>query len=152
MADYESDIRYQNTSSTPESGSSIMLVDDEWELLVMISKMLQKAGYRVHAFSSPTKALEHIKYENCPSCSVVISDIRMPGTSGFELVRQLKRIRPEMKVVLMTAFQINKSEALLVLPSVKVEAFIPKPFNLKELQEAMKEVGWKQGNQHSEAE
>lgn len=124
-----------------------MLVDDEWDLLVMISKILEKSGYQVHAFSSPTKALEHIKYD-CQQCSIVISDIRMPGQSGFELVRQLKELRPQMKIILMTAFKINKTEAQLVLPSTKVDAFIRKPFNLKELQEAIKEVGRKQDNQH----
>lgn len=110
----------------------------------MVSKMLEKVGYEVHAFTNPVTALEHIRDEGCRECNVVISDIRMPGKSGFELVRQLKDLRPEMKVVLMTAFKINKEEAQLVLPHTKADAFIRKPFNLKELQEVMKEIGRKQ--------
>jgi DNA-binding NtrC family response regulator len=120
-----------------------LLVDDEWDMLVMISKMLGKIGYEVHAFSSPAKALEHIE-EDCQTCEIIMSDIRMPGKSGFELVRDVKVLRPETKVVLMTAFKINKAEAQLVLPSTKVDVFLQKPFNLKELQEAMKEIGRKQ--------
>ena len=72
--------------------------------------------------------------------NAMLSDIRMPGKTGFELVRQLQELRPEMKIVLMTAFKINKSEAQLVLPSTKVDAFIGKPFNIRELQEAMSEI------------
>jgi CheY-like chemotaxis protein len=106
----------------------------------MTSKMLEKLGHDVHAFSDPVKALEHIRDEGCLECNVVLSDIRMPGKTGFELVRQLQELRPEMKIVLMTAFKINKSEAQLVLPSTKVDAFIGKPFNIRELQEAMSEI------------
>jgi CheY-like chemotaxis protein len=137
-------VYYSVAKNTPSQSPTILLVDDEWDLLVLFSKMLEKVGYEVHAFSNPVKALEHIRDEGCQKCNFVLSDIRMPGKSGFELVRQLKELRPEMEVVLMTAFKINKGEAQLVLPSTKVDAFIRKPFDIKELQEAIKEIGRKQ--------
>ena len=64
----------------------------------------------------------------------------MSGMSGFELVRRVKELRPEMKVILMTAFKIDMKEAQIVLPSTKVDAFLNKPFRSKELIEAVKQV------------
>ena len=72
--------------------------------------------------------------------SLVLSDIRMASKSGFELVRHVKDLRPEMKITLMTAFKINQSEAQIVLPSTKVDAFLNKPFRSAELIDAVKQV------------
>jgi CheY-like chemotaxis protein len=114
-----------------------MLVDDETDLLAITTKWLEKGEYSVHGFADPIKALEHLN-SGCMVCSIVVSDIRMPGMGGFELVRQVKVLRPEIKVILMTAFKINQSEAQLVLPSTKVDAFLKKPFKTAELIEAIK--------------
>jgi two-component system response regulator ChvI len=117
-----------------------MVVDDEPDLLKVTKKMLQQNGYSVHPFNDPLKALDHVKKDGCKDCSIVISDIRMPGMSGFELVRSVKELRPEIKIILMTAFQINKEEAQMVLPSTPVDDFINKPFKTAELMKAIKNV------------
>jgi DNA-binding NtrC family response regulator len=116
-----------------------MVIDDESDLLGVTTKMLEKNGYSVHAFESPIKAIEHVKNGGCKDCTIVLSDIRMPSISGFEVVRQLKEVRPEMGVILMTAFKINKSEVQMVLPSTKVDSFLNKPFRSADLIEAIKE-------------
>jgi DNA-binding NtrC family response regulator len=113
-----------------------MVVDDDSDLLGIIGKMLKVNGYNVHDFDDPKMALHHIK-NDCTECNIVISDIRMPSMSGFELVMNLKDLRPKMKVVLMTAFNTTKEEVQLVLPSVKVDAFLNKPFGSKDLMEAL---------------
>jgi CheY-like chemotaxis protein len=117
-----------------------MIVDDETDLLAIVRKMLEGQGYSVHPFASPETALDHVKDDGCTDCSIVISDIRMPNMTGFELVRHIKKLRPEMKVILMTAFEINKQEAQLVLPSTPVDAFVNKPFKTSELVTAIKRV------------
>jgi CheY-like chemotaxis protein len=118
-----------------------MVVEDEPDLLTVTKYMLENAGNTVHGFSSPEQALAHVRDEGCRECTIVVSDIRMPGMSGFELVRQLKELHPTIKVILMTAFKTNKEEAQIVLPSTKVEAFINKPFKTSDLLEAIKEAG-----------
>ena len=116
-----------------------MIVDDEPDLLTIVRKMLEGHGYSVHPFTRPETALDHVK-NGCKDCSIVISDIRMPDMTGFELVRHVKGLRPEMKVILMTAFEISKQEAQLKLPSTPVDAFINKPFKTLELVTAIKRV------------
>ena len=57
----------------------------------------------------------------------------MPGLSGMELARKVKTINPNVKVVLMTAFEIKDEEFSKVLPSTQVDGFIQKPVGIKEL-------------------
>jgi CheY-like chemotaxis protein len=111
----------------------MMVVDDEPDLLAITVKLLERSGYSVHSFANPQRALEHIKVERCKDCSIVISDLRMPEMTGFELVQYLKDLRPEMKVILMTAFNIKKEDVQLLLPSTPVDAFVNKPFKTIDL-------------------
>ena len=116
----------------------MMLVDDEEDILKVSEQVLNHDGYRVHAFSDPVTGLNHVVKENCNQCTILISDIKMPNMSGFELVRKVKLARPEMKIILTSAFVIHKEEFKKVLPSVKVDDFVQKPYSNKELIEAIK--------------
>jgi two-component system, NtrC family, nitrogen regulation response regulator GlnG len=60
----------------------------------------------VSAFTDPTIALESLN-SNDDGCNLIISDIRMPGMNGYELIRKAKEIKKQLKVVLMTAFDID---------------------------------------------
>jgi CheY-like chemotaxis protein len=119
--------------------STIMVVDDEPDLLNLTKKFLESEGYQVHAFSDPEAAIQHVR-QGCTTCTIVVSDIRMPGMSGFELVRQLKEILPKTRVVLMSSFVIHKEEFKKVMPSFDVDEFVMKPFTKAELVDAVKNV------------
>jgi CheY-like chemotaxis protein len=116
-----------------------MVVDDELDLLTLTKKFLESEGYNVHAFSSAEAAIQHVK-DGCTTCTIVVSDIKMPGMSGFELVRQLKELLPETRVVLMSSFVIQKTEFRKVMPSLDVDEFVMKPFTKADLVEAIKNV------------
>ena len=63
----------------------------------------------------------------------VISDIRMPTMNGFEFIKKVKTLKPTVKVFFMTAFEIDTNEWSNVLPSVKIDEFIQKPFTLEKI-------------------
>lgn len=115
-----------------------MVVDDEPDLLVTTTKMLEASGYHVHAFDNADNALGHVKENGCRECVLVVSDIKMPGMSGFELVRRMKEIRPDLKVVLMSSFIIHMGEFQKVMPSLLVDNFVSKPFTQTDLIDAIK--------------
>lgn len=114
-----------------------MVVEDDIDLLTVFTGMLESNGYQVHGFADPEKALAHVN--ECKECATVISDIRMPGMNGFQLVRALKKKRPDMKVVLMSAFEIHKNEWQLTALSTQVDRFLTKPFNTHKLLEAIED-------------
>lgn len=92
-----------------------MVVDDDRDIVMVTSKGLEHAGYQVHGFSDPVRALQHVE-SGCDKCTVIVSDIKMPEMTGFQLVRRVKDLRPDIKVVLMTAFDVNKAEFEAVFP------------------------------------
>ena len=85
----------------------IMVVDDDFDIATLVKITLQKDGFKnVFTFTKPSLALEHFK-NNYKDYCLVIADIRMPEMNGFDFARSVGRIKPEIKVLLMTAFDIN---------------------------------------------
>ncbi len=122
-----------------DNKTSIMVVDDDHDILTVASKGLEIAGYQVHSFSDPLRALQHVE-TGCEDCEVIVSDIRMPEMTGFQLVRRVKDLRPDIKIVMMTAFEVNKTEFDAVFPSTPVDKVMRKPFIISQLAEAIREI------------
>ena len=109
---------------------SIVVVDDERDIVNQIKRSLEAVdGFKVYTFTDPFAALEHFNL-GCEDHQIVISDIRMPGMNGYEFVKQIKKINPQVKIILMSSFEINDNELLDVLPDVKISTFLQKPFSL----------------------
>jgi DNA-binding response OmpR family regulator len=116
---------------------SIMIVDDEIEIATFMKLSLQKCGFNVNSFTDPFLALEHF-HLNSKDYTIVISDIRMPGINGFEFVRKIREVKQKIKVLLMTAFDINTTVFSEELLATKVNGFIQKPISLKILNSEIK--------------
>ena len=110
----------------------VQIVDDEFDILNVIKLYLQRAGLNVFGFTDPNLALEHFRI-NCKDYILVVSDIRVPGMNGFEFVRKIRKISPAIKVLLMSAFDVNNTELSIGLGGAKIEGFIQKPISLREL-------------------
>ena len=112
------------------NGKSILVVDDERDIANQIKRSLESVdGFKACTFTDPFAALEHFNlgYEDH---QIVISGIRMPGMNGYEFLKQVKKINPQVKIILMSSFEINDNELLDVLPDVKIDTFLQKPFSL----------------------
>jgi DNA-binding NtrC family response regulator len=110
----------------------IQVVDDDFDILNVIKMYLQRVGLNVFGFTDPNLALEHFRI-NCKDYILVVSDIRMPGMNGFEFVRKIREISPAIKVLLMSAFEVNSTELSIGLGGAKIEGFIQKPISLRKL-------------------
>jgi DNA-binding response OmpR family regulator len=89
-------------SPSPDSKAPfILIVDDDGAVRYSIGKMLQRAGYQVSAAASAEQALEMLAQQEF---EVVLTDIRMPGLTGVELLSKLKESAPDAIVILMTAY------------------------------------------------
>jgi CheY-like chemotaxis protein len=116
-----------------------MVVEDESDLLATVTMVLERHGYRVHGFPDPSLALTHIRDERCNDCKIILCDIKMPHLTGVELAVHLKRIRPDLKFLLMSAMPVDKEQWRRVLPqSENVDDFISKPFTTAELVDTVK--------------
>lgn len=112
--------------------SNLLVVDDDSDIAHVIKQGLQKNGFLVSAFTNPEEALKNFQSNSGNYC-LVLSDIRMPGMSGIRLARKVKEINSNVKVVLMTSFEINDNEFSKVFPSTQVDGFVQKPVGIKNL-------------------
>lgn len=113
--------------------AKILLVDDESDIVFIMKRFLETREFIVDSFTSPVQALEHFK-KNSKDYSIVVSDIRMPGLTGIELLEEIKKIAPEVKVVLMSAFDIPKGNFSDISEStLKPDDFIQKPAKMNDL-------------------
>ena len=109
---------------------SIVVVDDERDIVNQIKRFLEAIdGLKVYTFTDPSAALEYFN-SCCKANHIVISDIRMPEMNGYEFVKQVKKIDPQVKVILMSSFERNDNNLLDVLPDLKIDMFLQKPFSL----------------------
>src|SRR5690606_7151405 len=80
---------------------SIWVVDDDRSIRWVLEKALARAGLACQSFASASDALIALETQ---TPEVLISDIRMPGTSGLELLREVKSRHPQVPVIVMTAY------------------------------------------------
>ena len=119
---------------------SILVLDDEFDLSMLVKQILRRDSFKnVFAFTDPLLALEHFKI-NHKDYSLIISDIRMPTMNGFEFVREARKINPKVKILLMTAFEIDDKEFARVLPSPKIAGLIRKPTSAKQILKSVSSI------------
>ena len=114
----------------------IMVVDDELDVLDTVRRGLENWGYQVDTFSNPHVALQ--AFTGSPfRYSLILTDFRMPGLTGVELAKQAQRIRNDVKVLIMTAFELDQ-EMLRGVPTIDKSEILKKPFRLDQLCKAVK--------------
>jgi DNA-binding NtrC family response regulator len=114
----------------------IMVVDDEPDLMVMVTRYLKAWKFETEGYTDPVKALD--AFQSNPSrYSMVLTDVRMPQISGIELARRILAIKPDAQVVIMTAYEVTK-EMLVGVPVVRHSEILKKPFRLAEICESVR--------------
>ncbi|MDQ3872365.1 MAG: response regulator, partial [Thermoproteota archaeon] len=102
---------------------SVLLIDDDADILTIFKHSLAQVRIHTYAFTNPMLAVEHFR-RNANSYDIIVTDIRMPRMSGFQVARAVKQIRPDIKVAFATSFGINKSEFDKIFLSTEVDVFI----------------------------
>ncbi|SDB22153.1 HD domain-containing protein [Desulfonatronum thiosulfatophilum] len=112
-----------------EPRASILIVDDEQSLLDICQESLTEAGYSIHIAHNGTTALKML--EHLPGLDLIISDLRMPGMSGLDLMKKLKEGASEADFLIMTGFGSIET----AVESIRLGAvdYLPKPFNISHL-------------------
>jgi len=111
----------------------IMVIDDEKIVGDMAKMSLEQEGYEVETFLSAEPALARLKEKKF---EVVVTDYKMKGIDGMEVLRTVKRDYPGTTVIMITAFA-NLDAAIEALRG-DVHDFFPKPVKIKELKESIR--------------
>jgi len=121
----------------PTGTERILFVDDEPTLADLGRKRLMRLGYEVTTRTSSTEALELFKAKP-QAFDLAITDMTMPHMAGDELVREMKKVRPDIPVILCTGFSTQISEEKA--KGIGIRAFAMKPIVTQELAEMVRQV------------
>ncbi len=102
---------------------TILIVDDEKHYRVVLSEVLQEEGYASFTAASGMEALDLLKSQ---VIDLVLTDVKMPGMTGIDLLEQIKEITPDLPVIIMTAF--GSVEKAVEAMHKGAYTFILKPF------------------------
>jgi len=116
---------------------TVLLVEDEEAVRAFAARALASRGYTVIQAASGTEALARID-GNIDGIDLVVSDVVMPEMDGPTLLKELRRRRPELKVIFVSGYAEEAFKKNL--PDGESFVFLPKPFSLKELVAAVKET------------
>ena len=110
----------------------ILIVDNEPDIALTIKVGLDREGILSDAFTDPREALKQFRHHT-EDYLLVLTDVRMPFMSGFELAKRIRETKPEANIILMTSFEIDSLEFVKVFPSTKVDGVLQKPFLMSAL-------------------
>jgi len=114
-----------------DSGSNryLSIVDDESDITMSFHEALKSLpGITIFTFTEPQLALEHFK-TNKNSYALVISDLRMPVINGFQFLKTVKDLNPQVRTVLITAFDVERKLFQEYAKKEIINGFAQKPIS-----------------------
>ena len=132
----ESEVRHA-LATVQKGQETVLLIDDEEMIIDVARGLLGELGYTVMEARSGPEALE-VYRQNSGRIDMVIMDMIMPGLGGGETFNRLKRINPNVKVLLCSGYSINGQASKIMERGC--DGFIQKPFTLKQLSVKIREV------------
>ena len=117
---------------------TVLLVDDDADVLEIAQEMLERLGFEVHAASQGSDALAWLRAHPGPVAAALL-DLAMPGMSGGDVARELQRIRPSTPILIMSGFREEFARGRL--PQDLRVLFLQKPFTREQLARTLRAVG-----------
>jgi len=132
-------------------GEAVLIVDDEPEVVSGMREMLNKQNYRVLAAKNGLEALA-VVHRHGPAIDAVVTDITMPEMDGVELIRELRKMHPRLKIIASSGFGTEQGGGVRTeeLEALSVKTFLPKPYTVDKLLDALHGL-LRNGNGHCAA-
>jgi DNA-binding NtrC family response regulator len=117
----------------PTNNRIVSIVDDDPDIVMLFHEALQNIpGITIFTFTDPILALEHFQV-NGYAYVAVISDFKMPGLNGMELLKKIKDSNRFVRTILMTAFTIDDNTFQEYTRKKIINGFLQKPIGLHDL-------------------
>ena len=130
------EISSDNGDSPELSPSMILLVDDDPDIRVLTRTFLEHAGYSVFSSGDAERAVQI--FRSVPQIDLLVTDLYMPGRSGMDLGLELKELRKDLPVLLISGGLVESEQTAKM--QVEGWSFLAKPFRLPELMAAVHRI------------
>jgi len=134
-------MRMDSVGSEREDASprgTVLLVDDDADVLEVAQEMLERLGFDVHPASQGRDALEWLRSHPDPIAAALV-DLAMPEMSGGDVARELQRLRPSTPILIMSGFREEIARGRL--PGDLRVLFLQKPFTREQLAQTLRDLG-----------
>jgi len=131
-----SEIPQPAAQPAPRAARTILLVEDDEALRRSVTRMLEHLGYRVYVAADGVEAVEVFRRQHL-DVDVVLLDVGMPRQGGARTFDEMKAIDPDVKVLLSSGYHGDHLEPQL---RAGVHGFLPKPYTLQQLVDALKTI------------
>ena len=121
------DYLFSNLGAQKYSAPEVLIAEKDKLLRLMMAKLLQVSGYRVHTCGDGSQALNLVARQ---SFDLVITDLRMAGADGMEVLKFVKKVQPRAKVIMVT--DTPSSETLLEAKYAGAYSYLRKPLHLRQ--------------------
>jgi PAS domain S-box-containing protein len=118
------------------SSGAVLIVEDEHTLRAAVSRMLRRKGFTVFEAADGDAGASLFR-DKAPQIDVVLLDLTLPGLSGGELLRELRRLQPDVTVIVTSAY--SREQAQTTLGAQPPSLYIRKPYQVKELTDMLRE-------------
>ena len=119
----------------PNNTKRILLVDDEENTRIALSRLLTREGYLVDTVANGFEALNHLREHDV---NLIVTDINMPEMDGIEFLRELNRSFPGSNVIMITAY--GGVESYIEAINLGAFEYINKPVKIEELKSVLERV------------
>ena len=117
----------------------ILLVEDQEALRTAVSLSLEKHGFAVISACDGTSAVATFR-ERINEIDMVLLDVTLPGLSGAEVYRELLRMKPELKILLTSAYDVPQISPDFLLGGKALFHFIRKPYRISDLLRVLQQI------------
>lgn len=110
----------------------ILVVDDQFGIRILLNEVLQKEGYDTYQAANGLQALEVLN-DHMPD--LVLLDMKIPGMDGIEILKRMKVLQPDIKVIIMTAYgELDMIQEAMDLGAI---THFAKPFDIDDIRKAV---------------
>ncbi len=121
----------------PPQKAAILIVEDEDRLRQAVAKILRKSGFEVFEAANGSEAIELVQ-RNARELDVILLDLTLPGAPSHEVIAEAAKARPELKIILTSAYSEETAKTIVSAPSIC--SFIRKPFQSADLVQTLRNV------------
>lgn len=121
----------------------VLIVDDQFGIRILLNEVLQKEGYETYQASNGNQALENVTNH---SPDLVLLDMKIPGMDGIEILKRMKKLDQNIRVIIMTAY--GELDMIQEAKDLGALTHFAKPFDIDDIRSAVKKyIGVKMGQQ-----
>ena len=112
----------------------LLIVDDQYGIRILLNEVFQKEGYQTFQAANGIQAIDIVKKH---SPDLVLLDMKIPGMDGIEILKRLKEITPDIRVIIMTAY--GELDMIQEAKDLGAITHFAKPFDIDEIRDAVKQ-------------